>query len=64
MKLTLNVTAIILITLGGIWILQGINVMPGSFMTGHLQWAGYGGALMIGGITLLLVVNRKRNRNP
>lgn len=35
---------------GVVWILQGINVLPGSFMTGQIVWA-YAGivAAMIGG---------------
>jgi hypothetical protein len=35
---------------GVVWILQGINILPGSFMTGQIRWA-YAGivATMIGG---------------
>jgi len=35
---------------GAIWILQGINILPGSFMTGQMKWA-YAGllAVVIGG---------------
>ncbi len=28
---------------GSIWFLQGINVLPGSFITGQIRWAVYGG---------------------
>jgi hypothetical protein len=28
---------------GAIWFLQGINVPPGSFMTGQIRWAVFGG---------------------
>ena len=34
MKITLNIVGVILVTFGCIWFLQGINVLPGSFMTG------------------------------
>lgn len=27
---------------GGIWILQGIGVLPGSFMSGDIVWAAIG----------------------
>jgi hypothetical protein len=36
-KIVLNVIAILLILSGGIWFLQGINILPGSFMTGQIQ---------------------------
>jgi hypothetical protein len=28
---------------GAIWFFQGINVLPGSFMTRQIRWAVYGG---------------------
>jgi uncharacterized membrane protein YphA (DoxX/SURF4 family) len=40
--------AILLIAVGVIWILQGINVLPGSFMTGQIQWANRGGIAAVG----------------
>jgi hypothetical protein len=47
-----------LITLmGGVWLLQGIGILPGSFMTGQPFWAvmgaifvAVGGLLVFGGI--------------
>jgi hypothetical protein len=44
------IIAILLLVTGAIWILQGINILPGSFMTGQIRWA-YGGivAALIGG---------------
>ena len=38
-----------MLIIGCIWILQGVNVLPGSFMTGHVQWAIYGAALALAG---------------
>jgi len=49
----LNITATLLILSGGIWILQGINILPGSFMTGQIQWAVYGGIAILAGIGLI-----------
>jgi LPXTG-motif cell wall-anchored protein len=60
MKTTLNTVGVILVVMGGIWFLQGINVLPGSFMTGQIQWAVYGGIAMIAGIALLLTARRRR----
>jgi hypothetical protein len=34
-----KVAAGLLLLTGGVWFLQGINVFPGSFMTGNLRWA-------------------------
>lgn len=60
MRVTLNIVGGLLIVLGGIWFLQGINVLPGSFMTGEIRWAVYGGIAAVAGIALLFVANRRR----
>ena len=31
---------------GIVWILQGIGVLPGSFMTGQIVWAAIGSVLL------------------
>jgi hypothetical protein len=49
---------------GIIWFLQGINVLPGSFMTGQVQWAAYGGIAFLVGLGLLIVANRKKPSMP
>ncbi|HMV96399.1 MAG TPA: hypothetical protein PLD33_10300 [Anaerolineales bacterium] len=38
--------AVLFFLAGGTWVLQGINVLPGSFMTGDPQWAINGGITM------------------
>ena len=60
MRITLNIVASLLVLVGAIWFLQGVNVLPGSFMTGQTRWAVYGGIAMAAGITLLLGANRPR----
>ena len=60
MRITLNIVGVILIVFGCIWFLQGINVLPGSFMTGQIRWAVYGGIAVAGGVSLLIAANRKR----
>jgi hypothetical protein len=60
MKLALNILGIVLVLFGGIWFLQGINVLPGSFMTGQIRWAVYGGLAVAAGIALLLAANRRK----
>jgi hypothetical protein len=60
MKITLNIVGGILVFFGAVWFLQGINVLPGSFMTGQIRWAVYGGIAVAAGISLLLVANRRK----
>jgi hypothetical protein len=60
MRIVLNVLGVLCLLLGCVWILQGINILPGSFMTGQTKWAIYGGILVVAGIGLLISANRYR----
>ena len=60
MRIALNVSGIVLLLVGCVWFLQGINILPGSFMTGQTKWAVYGGLLLVAGIGLLIAANRRR----
>jgi hypothetical protein len=60
MRITLNIVASLVALAGAIWFLQGINVLPGSFMTGQIRWAVYGGIALAVGIALLFLANRPR----
>jgi hypothetical protein len=60
MRLTLNIVGSLLVLSGAVWFLQGINLLPGSFMTGQIRWAVYGGIAIASGIVLLLGANRPR----
>jgi hypothetical protein len=53
------VLGVLMVLMGGVWFLQGINVLPGSFMTGELRWAVYGGILAAAGIWLLWRARRR-----
>jgi len=64
MRIALNVVAVLLLVMGTTWFLQGINVLPGSFMTGQIQWAVYGGMAAALGVILLIVANRRRRASP
>jgi hypothetical protein len=57
MKIALYAGGVILMLMGAIWFLQGVNILPGSFMTGQLQWALYGAIAFVVG---LLCVGRAR----
>ena len=62
MRITLNIVGAILIIFGAIWILQGINILPGSFMTGQIRWAVYGAIAAAAGIGLVLAARRRQRR--
>ena len=62
MRITLNIVGGLVVLAGAVWFLQGINVLPGSFMTGQVRWAVYGGIAFAAGIVLLLLANRKVRR--
>ena len=59
MKLVLTVAGVLMVLLGGVWIAQGVGVLPGSFMTGQIQWAVYGGVLAILGVVLIVWIRRR-----
>ena len=59
MKIFLNIVGVLLVLAGGVWVLQGINVLPGSFMSGQPQWAINGGLAIVIGAILLVVANRR-----
>ncbi|OYV88571.1 MAG: hypothetical protein B7Z63_00180 [Ignavibacteriae bacterium 37-53-5] len=63
MKIVLNTLAVLFIVAGGIWFLQGVNVLPGSFMTGNPQWAINGGIMIVVCAGILWWANRSRKKN-
>ena len=61
MKIALRILAIALVVIGIIWILQGVNILPGSFMTGQIQWAYRGGiSAAVGAVILAFTFRRRR----
>jgi heme/copper-type cytochrome/quinol oxidase subunit 4 len=55
-KTTLGVLGLVMLIMGGIWVLQGLNVSwaPQSFMTADINWTYRGAAFAIAGLVLLL----------
>ena len=47
------------VLMGVVWIFQGINVIPGSFMTGDIDWSYRGGVLAVVGLVVLFFSLRK-----
>jgi hypothetical protein len=60
MKKLLNILGYVFALVGIIWILQGVNILPGSFMTGQIKWAWYGGITLVIGIYFLLTSRSKK----
>jgi hypothetical protein len=58
MRIILNVVGVLFVLVGCVWFLQGINILPGSFMTGQTKWAIYGGLLVVAGIVVLVFAKR------
>jgi hypothetical protein len=60
MKIVMIVVGGLLMLLGGVWFLQGINILPGSFMTGDRQWALNGALAFVVGLALVVYALRRR----
>jgi uncharacterized membrane protein HdeD (DUF308 family) len=59
MRIAAKILGILLVLVGIVWILQGINVLPGSFMTGQMQWAVYGAIAVVVGAALFITSGRR-----
>jgi hypothetical protein len=59
MKLWMNVAAIVVLLVGLVWILQGANLLKGSFMTGQSLWLYVGIAFTIAALGALWWINLK-----
>ncbi|CAN7224240.1 hypothetical protein [Mesorhizobium sp. LjNodule214] len=60
MRLMRNLLALIVLAIGLMWSLQGIGLVPGSFMTGQSQWLYIGLVTMLVGLLGLGWANRSR----
>jgi hypothetical protein len=60
MKLFLNILGALLILVGAVWFLQGINVLLGSPMSGTSTWTINGLVAVVIGIGLLVFNNRRK----
>ena len=59
MKIVLRIVGVLLVALGCVWFLQGVSVLPGSFMTGQTRWAVYGAIAVVVGIGLLFAAKTR-----
>ena len=57
-RIALIVVGAIAVVVGGVWVGQGLNLIPGSFMTGSRTWLTIG--LIVGVIGIVFVVTGVR----
>ena len=60
LKTILIIFAVLLILAGGVWTLQGLSVLPGTFMRGNPQWVINGIITVLVGAGLFWFANRKK----
>ncbi|MRG55377.1 hypothetical protein GF108_07255 [Phyllobacterium sp. SYP-B3895] len=59
MKIVLSIASVLLVIMGGIWALQGLSILGGSFMVGQTRWLYIGLLTMILGGVLFFVTRRR-----
>jgi hypothetical protein len=59
MRMLLTVAGALSILSGLVWFLQGIGMLPGSFMTGQTRWAVFGALAVVLGLAMLAAARRK-----
>jgi hypothetical protein len=55
MKIALIIVGVLLVLFGGVWILQGANVLTQGFMAGKSQWSVIGSIVAVVGIVLIVL---------
>jgi hypothetical protein len=56
------VVGLLAVVLGGLWTLQGLDVVGGSVMSGVSLWAIIGPVVAVAGLLLIVVGVRRRTR--
>jgi len=55
-----RIIGVVLVLIGGLWTLQGLNLVGGSFMSGSALWLVIGVVVVIAGLALLFRRPRRR----
>ena len=67
MRVVSSLLGVLLVLMGGIWILQGLNLAWGalsrSFMQGDQHWAFYGAIAVVVGVCQVLWSNTRQGRS-
>jgi len=62
MRWVLLILGGLMVLMGGVWTLQGIGLLPGSFMTGQTFWAVAGLLTLVAGAALCYAATRLGSR--
>ena len=62
MRWVLIVVGGLMVLMGGTWLLQGVGILPGSFMTGQVFWAVVGAIVLVVGAVLCFLGVRQSSR--
>ena len=60
MNLPRLIFGLLLLVVGLVWMLQGLGLLPGSFMTGRLEWTFYGAIAVLAGGVVNFSARRRR----
>jgi hypothetical protein len=64
MRVISSIIGVLMVLMGGIWILQGLNLASGSlsrsFMQGDQHWAFYGAVMLIVGVCEIVWSNTRQ----
>jgi hypothetical protein len=58
-----GIAGLVMCIVGAIWILQGVGVLEGSFMTGQSQYTALGSIVLAVGLGLVAWAARVRHRS-
>ncbi|HEX5506657.1 MAG TPA: hypothetical protein VFW96_28835 [Thermomicrobiales bacterium] len=64
MRWVLVIIGALMVLLGGIWLLQGTGLLPGSFMSGQTFWATVGMIVLLAGLALCAAGLRRGTARP
>lgn len=59
-KILLTIIGVLLVVAGGVWTLQGVGYIKGSFMTGTTTWTVIGPVVVIIGLAMAATGLRRR----
>lgn len=62
MRYVLLIVGGLMALVGAVWLLQGVGILPGSFMTGQAFWAVVGAVFLAVGGSLVLAGFRLNGR--
>lgn len=54
--------ALLVAAAGVVWLLQGLSILPGTFMRGDPFWARTGLACLVGGLVVAVLAWRRKPR--